>query len=126
MPLRRSDDDTVRFVTNDFMYTGGDGYTVFTQGTNVLQTGDLLLDVVAAYIEAQPSRSRRSWRVGSPARNDPARPRSSRRGSAFKGRLLFLCRATAGVCAHRKRSCTGPETTPAALQSPNLSRKCMG
>ena len=28
--------DTVRFVTNDFMYTGGDGYTVFTQGTNVL------------------------------------------------------------------------------------------
>ena len=27
------DADTVRFVTNDFMYTGGDGYTVFTQGT---------------------------------------------------------------------------------------------
>ena len=25
--------DTVRIVTNDFMYTGGDGYTVFTQGT---------------------------------------------------------------------------------------------
>ena len=25
--------DTVRFVTNDFMYTGGDGYTVFSQGT---------------------------------------------------------------------------------------------
>ncbi len=25
--------DTVRFVTNDFMYTGGDGYTVFAQGT---------------------------------------------------------------------------------------------
>ena len=23
--------DTVRFVTNDFMYTGGDGYTVFTR-----------------------------------------------------------------------------------------------
>ena len=31
--------DTVRFVTNDFMYGGGDGYTVFTQGTNVLQPG---------------------------------------------------------------------------------------
>ena len=46
--------DTVRFVTNDFMYTGGDGYTVFTQGTDVLQKGDLLLDVVAAYIEASP------------------------------------------------------------------------
>jgi 2',3'-cyclic-nucleotide 2'-phosphodiesterase (5'-nucleotidase family) len=45
-----ADGDTVRFVTNDFMYTGGDGYTVFTQGTNVLQKGDLLLDVVAAYI----------------------------------------------------------------------------
>ena len=46
-----ADGDSVRFVTNDFMYTGGDGYTVFTQGTDVLQKGDLLLDVVAAYIE---------------------------------------------------------------------------
>jgi hypothetical protein len=32
------------------MYTGGDGYTVFSQGTNVKQTGDLLLDVVIDYI----------------------------------------------------------------------------
>jgi 2',3'-cyclic-nucleotide 2'-phosphodiesterase (5'-nucleotidase family) len=46
------DGDTVRFVTNDFMYTGGDGYTIFAQGTNVKQTGDLLLDVAADYIEA--------------------------------------------------------------------------
>ena len=44
--------DTVRFVTNDFMYTGGDGYTVFTQGTNVLQPGDALLDVAVEYVEA--------------------------------------------------------------------------
>src|SRR5207253_7225835 len=28
------DTDTFRFVTNDFMATGGDGYTVFLQGTN--------------------------------------------------------------------------------------------
>jgi 2',3'-cyclic-nucleotide 2'-phosphodiesterase (5'-nucleotidase family) len=48
-----ADTDTVRIVTNDFMYTGGDGYTVFTNtGTNVLFPGDLLLDVVADYIEA--------------------------------------------------------------------------
>ena len=44
--------DTVRFVTNDFMYTGGDGYTVFSQGTNVLQPGDALLDVMIDYITA--------------------------------------------------------------------------
>jgi len=42
--------DTIRFVTNDFMFTGGDGYTAFKQGTNVKQTGDLLLDVVINYI----------------------------------------------------------------------------
>jgi 2',3'-cyclic-nucleotide 2'-phosphodiesterase (5'-nucleotidase family) len=42
--------DTVRFVTNDFMYTGGDGYTVFFQGTDVKQTGDLLLDVAIDYV----------------------------------------------------------------------------
>ncbi len=40
----------MRFVTNDFMFGGGDGYTVFTQGTDVLQPGDALLDIVIAYI----------------------------------------------------------------------------
>jgi 2',3'-cyclic-nucleotide 2'-phosphodiesterase (5'-nucleotidase family) len=44
--------DTVRFVTNDFMLTGGDGYTVFAEGTNVLQPGDALLDVMIEYIAA--------------------------------------------------------------------------
>jgi len=44
--------DSVRFVTNDFMYTGGDGYTVFTQGTNVLQPGDDLLQVSIDFVTA--------------------------------------------------------------------------
>jgi 2',3'-cyclic-nucleotide 2'-phosphodiesterase (5'-nucleotidase family) len=44
--------DTVRFVTNDFMLTGGDGYTAFTQGANVLQPGDDLLQVAIDYISA--------------------------------------------------------------------------
>ncbi len=44
--------DSVRFVTNDFMYTGGDGYTVFMQGTNVLQPGDDLLQVTIDYVAA--------------------------------------------------------------------------
>lgn len=44
--------DPVRFVTNDFMYTGGDGYTVFSQGTDVLQPGDDLLQVAIDYIAA--------------------------------------------------------------------------
>jgi 2',3'-cyclic-nucleotide 2'-phosphodiesterase (5'-nucleotidase family) len=44
--------DAVRFVTNDFMYTGGDGYTVFAQGTNVLQPGDDLLQVAVDYVAA--------------------------------------------------------------------------
>jgi 2',3'-cyclic-nucleotide 2'-phosphodiesterase (5'-nucleotidase family) len=44
--------DTIRIVTNDFMYTGGDGYTVFTQATNVLQPGDDLLEVAIGYVTA--------------------------------------------------------------------------
>jgi 2',3'-cyclic-nucleotide 2'-phosphodiesterase (5'-nucleotidase family) len=44
--------DSVRLVTNDFMYTGGDGYTVFSAGTNVLQPGDDLMQVVIDYIGA--------------------------------------------------------------------------
>jgi 2',3'-cyclic-nucleotide 2'-phosphodiesterase (5'-nucleotidase family) len=44
--------DTIRLVTNDFMYTGGDGYTVFTQGTTVLQPGDDLMQVAIDYVAA--------------------------------------------------------------------------
>jgi 2',3'-cyclic-nucleotide 2'-phosphodiesterase (5'-nucleotidase family) len=44
--------DTVRVVTNDFMFTGGDGYTALTAGTDVLQPGDALLDLVVDYIAA--------------------------------------------------------------------------
>jgi 2',3'-cyclic-nucleotide 2'-phosphodiesterase (5'-nucleotidase family) len=44
--------DTVRLVINDFMLTGGDGYTAFTQGTNVLQPGDDLLQVAIDYVAA--------------------------------------------------------------------------
>jgi 2',3'-cyclic-nucleotide 2'-phosphodiesterase (5'-nucleotidase family) len=44
--------DTVRLVTNDFMFTGGDGYTVLAGGTDVAQPGDALLDIVVDYIGA--------------------------------------------------------------------------
>ena len=44
--------DTLRFVTNDFMLGGGDGYTAFANGTDVLQPGDGLLEVTIEYIGA--------------------------------------------------------------------------
>jgi 2',3'-cyclic-nucleotide 2'-phosphodiesterase (5'-nucleotidase family) len=44
--------DTLRFVTNDFMLTGGDGYTAFAGGTDVLTPGDGLLEVTIEYITA--------------------------------------------------------------------------
>jgi 2',3'-cyclic-nucleotide 2'-phosphodiesterase (5'-nucleotidase family) len=44
--------DTLRFVTNDFMATGGDGYTVFTQGTDIQNPGDDLMQVTIDYIAA--------------------------------------------------------------------------
>ena len=44
--------DSIRIVTNDFMYGGGDGYTVFANGTNVAQPGDDLLQVTVDYITA--------------------------------------------------------------------------
>jgi 2',3'-cyclic-nucleotide 2'-phosphodiesterase (5'-nucleotidase family) len=44
--------DTVRIVTNDFMFGGGDGYTVFAEGTDVAQPGDDLLQVTIDYITA--------------------------------------------------------------------------
>ena len=44
--------DTVRIVTNDFMFGGGDGYTMFAGGTDVAQPGDDLLQVTIDYITA--------------------------------------------------------------------------
>jgi 2',3'-cyclic-nucleotide 2'-phosphodiesterase (5'-nucleotidase family) len=44
--------DSVRIVINDFMFTGGDGYTAFTQGTDVLQPGDDLLQLTIDYVTA--------------------------------------------------------------------------
>jgi 2',3'-cyclic-nucleotide 2'-phosphodiesterase (5'-nucleotidase family) len=44
--------DTVRLVTNDFMFTGGDGFTDLTQGTDVLQPGDGLMDITIEHITA--------------------------------------------------------------------------
>jgi 2',3'-cyclic-nucleotide 2'-phosphodiesterase (5'-nucleotidase family) len=42
---------SIRLVTNDFMYNGGgDGYTALGGGTDVLQPGDALLDVLKDYI----------------------------------------------------------------------------
>jgi 2',3'-cyclic-nucleotide 2'-phosphodiesterase (5'-nucleotidase family) len=45
--------DTVRLVTNDFMFTGGDGYTVLAGATNVQQPGDDLLAVTIDYISSR-------------------------------------------------------------------------
>jgi 2',3'-cyclic-nucleotide 2'-phosphodiesterase (5'-nucleotidase family)/predicted AlkP superfamily phosphohydrolase/phosphomutase len=44
--------DTVRIVTNDFMFTGGDGYTVLSEGTDVLTPGDGLLELTIDRITA--------------------------------------------------------------------------
>jgi 5'-nucleotidase len=41
-----------RVVTNNFMLTGGDGYSVFTQGTNGVDTGFIMADEVQNYITA--------------------------------------------------------------------------
>jgi 2',3'-cyclic-nucleotide 2'-phosphodiesterase (5'-nucleotidase family) len=45
--------DQIRIVTNDFMSTGGDGYTALAGGSDVLQPGDALLDVAIEYIGAK-------------------------------------------------------------------------
>jgi 5'-nucleotidase len=43
---------TYRVATNNFMLTGGDGYSVFTQGTNKVDTGLVMADEVQTYITA--------------------------------------------------------------------------
>ncbi len=45
-------EDSIRIVTNDFMATGGDGYTIFLEGTDVAQPGDDLMQVTIDEIAA--------------------------------------------------------------------------
>jgi 5'-nucleotidase/UDP-sugar diphosphatase len=45
-------DATYRVVTNNFMLTGGDGYSVLQAGTNKLDTGLIDVDVTAEYVRA--------------------------------------------------------------------------
>jgi len=39
-----------RVVTNDFLYQGGDGYTVFAKGTELINLGNTDYEVLAEYI----------------------------------------------------------------------------
>ncbi|PZV17786.1 MAG: multifunctional 2',3'-cyclic-nucleotide 2'-phosphodiesterase/5'-nucleotidase/3'-nucleotidase [Pseudanabaena sp.] len=41
-----------RVATNNFLASGGDGYRVFAEGKNLLETGYLLSDAIAEYISA--------------------------------------------------------------------------
>jgi len=43
--------DVVRIVTNDFMFYGGDGYTMIAKGANPLFPGDVMLDVSNEYVK---------------------------------------------------------------------------
>ncbi len=45
-------DATYRVVTNNFLLTGGDGYSVLQAGTNKLDTGLIDVDVTSEYIRA--------------------------------------------------------------------------
>lgn len=43
--------DSVRLVTNDFMYFGGDGYSGLSLGTDVVFTETSLLELLGSYVE---------------------------------------------------------------------------
>lgn len=43
---------TYRMATNNFLASGGDGYRIFAEGQNLLETGYLLSDAIAEYISA--------------------------------------------------------------------------
>ena len=61
-----TDTDSVRLVTLDFLYTGGDGYTTFAGATDV-SAPDTLLDVVIAYIrENSPVNPQVEGRITNP------------------------------------------------------------
>ena len=118
--------DPVRFVTNDFMYGGGDGYTVFSQGTNVLQPGDDLLQVSIDYVTAHSPVDPRS-KVGSSGRS-PFAPRHETEGPgdralrlADAGELVLPDRGD--HVAHRPARRLRPPVRPEQARLPAASRR---
>ncbi len=67
-----------RVVTNSFLLTGGDGYTVLTQGSNKVDTGFIDADVTAEYITANspvnPAVEGRITQGTAPAHTPAAQP----------------------------------------------------
>jgi 5'-nucleotidase len=59
---------TYRVATNNFMLTGGDGYAVFTQGSNKLDSGLIMADEVQAYITARSEGGAKPLNVTTEAR----------------------------------------------------------
>ncbi|OZG68864.1 bifunctional metallophosphatase/5'-nucleotidase [Bifidobacterium eulemuris] len=49
------DTDTFTIAGNPFLLTGGDNFTVFTQGTNYVDTGYIDFDGLSDYLEAHPN-----------------------------------------------------------------------
>jgi 5'-nucleotidase len=52
-------DAIYRVVTNSFLLNGGDDYSIFQEGKNRLDTGDLMADVVMDYLKASSPINRR-------------------------------------------------------------------
>ena len=91
------------------MFTGGDGYTAFAQGTNVKQTGDLLLDVAIDYIGAHSPVRRSSRGGGSRAHEDPGhrQRRPSRRGAGAHAARATGTRSSASTSAFAVHDAVG-------------------
>ena len=83
--------DTVRLVTNDFMYIGGgDGYTALAGGTDVLTPGDGLLEISIEWVTAHsPVAPQIEGRV------DVARPETAHPPAVS----MVGCAARGGGCA---------------------------
>jgi 2',3'-cyclic-nucleotide 2'-phosphodiesterase (5'-nucleotidase family) len=115
--------DTVRIVTNDFMLTGGDGYTALAGGTDVLQPGDGLLEVTIEYITANspvaPAVEGRIVRADPEPRLAPAQSsaRAAATTSATPGSASFSSEGANGIGRSgivTRRTASGPPTSTAS------------
>jgi len=56
--------DTYRVVTNSFLYKGGDGYTIFAEGTDFINLGYTDYEILVEYISANsPVKPQIEWRI---------------------------------------------------------------
>jgi 5'-nucleotidase len=123
--------DSFRVTMNSFLAAGGDGFTIFNEGTDALGGAQDIDALVDAFEAAEPAGTQRFGRRRAPQRRASARSRSSRcseRCSARSGLTMppissFLESRSSDMAATARSAASAPSSAVCAATRGGIARK---